>query len=503
MNSEAPSPHSDEIDLQDLIQPLWAAKWRLLLWGLVFVLITGIYQLGGVALNKDDSGRAQMQVHFNFEGAASGLFPNQTQFSPLELLADPVLSAVYQRHFDDTATFTEFTQALTLTPSFAGAGALNTVVEKLTEQDKGLSVAEFNDAVAAYSKNLNTQSKTKSTLTLELDLVHGDLAKATAILTDIADTWATQALTVRGVHQLNKPPINSQTLTSNDKELLIQVNILSDTHQLLTKAVDTYVDDRELNGIADPKSGLRLSDLSHLLNTEGKYKIAILKEMVIKSGAGSDNAFWYQGFREARLGKLERERDALKRMVTVYNDAMTQFSQQQDPQSQVSTMQTPASPQVYSPQYGNDLVNTLLDLGSKMSDPEYRKELLEAKIKLSAQLQAVITEIEFYQPSTQQSQNTLNPEKISQLISQSNTQVSRLNDALIGITKVGNARYLTGKGQLYDLEGAVTFVSTSNLTPRLMLKLTLAFIMGCAIGVVNIFARRLLAPQLATAALAQ
>ena len=280
------------------------------------MLITGIYHLGGVALNKDDSGRAQMQVHFNFEGAASGLYPNQTQFSPLELL--------------------------------------------------------------------------------------------------------------------------------------IQVNILSDTHQLLTETVDAYVDDRELNGISDPKSGLRLSDLSHLLNTEGKYKISILKEMIIKSGVGSGNAFWYQGFREARLGKLERERDALKRMVTVYNNAMTQFSQQQDPQTQMSTTQTPASPQIYSPQYGNDLVNTLLDLGSKMSDPEYRKELLEAKIKLSAQLQAVITEIEFYQPSTQQRTSALDPEQVGQLISQSNTQVARLNDALIGITKAGNARYLTDKGQLYD-----------------------------------------------------
>ena len=174
-----------------------------------------------------------------------------------------MLSAVYQRHFDNTVTFTEFTQALTLTPSFAGADALNTVVVKLTAQDKGLSVAEFNDAVAAYSKSLKSQSKTKSTITLELDLVRGDLTKATAILTDIADTWATQALTVRGVHQLNRPPINSQIITSNDKELLIQVNILSDTHQLLTETVDAYVDDRELNGISDPKSGLRLSDLSH------------------------------------------------------------------------------------------------------------------------------------------------------------------------------------------------------------------------------------------------
>ena len=225
--------------------------------------------------------------------------------------------------------------------------------------------------------------------------------------------------------------------------------------------------------------------------------------MIIKSGVGSGNAFWYQGFREARLGKLERERDALKRMVTVYNNAMTQFSQQQDPQTQMSTTQTPASPQIYSPQYGNDLVNTLLDLGSKMSDPEYRKELLEAKIKLSAQLQAVITEIEFYQPSTQQRSSALDTEQVGQLISQSNTQVARLNDALIGITKAGNARYLTDKGQLYDLEGAITFVSTANLTPRLMLKLTLAFIMGCAIGVVNIFARRLLVPQVGTAALAQ
>jgi hypothetical protein len=35
-----------------------------------------------------------------------------------------------------------------------------------------------------------------------------------------------------------------------------------------------------------------------------------------------------------------------------------------------------------------------------------------------------------------------------------------------------------------------------------MLKLTLAFIMGCTIGVVNIFARRLLAPQAGSAALA-
>ena len=94
-----------------------------------------------------------------------------------------------------------------------------------------------------------------------------------------------------------------------------------------------------------------------VLNQEkNAKKIAILKEMVIKSGVGIDSDVWYEGFREARLGRLARERDSLQRMVTVYDEAMTQFNQQQDMHSRSVAGQTQASssPQIYSPQYSND-----------------------------------------------------------------------------------------------------------------------------------------------------
>jgi len=495
MNQDTSVTPTDEIDLRDIVLPLWQAKWRILLWGVLFALVIGVYQLGGIALDKSD--KAQMQVHFNFTGASSGIYPNKTQFSPLELVSDPVLSEVYSRHFDGV-TYTEFTQALTLTPSFVGAGELEQVITNLAAQDKGLSVTEFNDAVSAYSKGLTSQSKTNATMTLDLSLVNGNLSKASAILTDIVDTWATQAISVRGVLNLNKPAIQSQIITMTDDELLIKVNILSDTHQLLADTVRSYNTDPQLRAISDPSSSLTLADLSHLLSTEGKYKIAILKELIIKSGIGMDNAVWYEGFREARLGKLERERDSLERMVTVYDDALAQFNQQQDLQAQPNPMQAQSSTQIYSPQYSNDLVNSLLQLGSKMADPEYRKHLLEEKIKLSSKLQLVITEIEFYQSANVSTQSTLDTDKIDQLINNSSTKMASINDALSGITKVANERYLADNGQLYDLQGAVEHISTSNLSGKLKLKLVLAFIMGCIVGVIIVFARRLIKPEIQT-----
>lgn len=495
MNQDTSVTPTDEIDLRDIVLPLWQAKWRILLWGVLFALVIGVYQLGGIALDKSD--KAQMQVHFNFTGASSGIYPNKTQFSPLELVSDPVLSEVYSRHFDGV-TYTEFTQALTLTPSFVGAGELEQVITNLAAQDKGLSVTEFNDAVSAYSKGLTSQSKTNATMTLDLSLVNGNLSKASAILTDIVDTWATQAISVRGVLNLNKPAIQSQIITMTDDELLIKVNILSDTHQLLADTVRSYNTDPQLRAISDPSSSLTLADLSHLLSTEGKYKIAILKELIIKSGIGMDNAVWYEGFREARLGKLERERDSLERMVTVYDDALAQFNQQQDLQAQPNPMQAQSSTQIYSPQYSNDLVNSLLQLGSKMADPEYRKHLLEEKIKLSSKLQLVITEIEFYQSANASTQSTLDTDKIDQLINNSSTKMASINDALSGITKVANERYLADNGQLYDLQGAVEHISTSNLSGKFKLKLVLAFIMGCIVGVIVVFARRLIKPEIQT-----
>ena len=492
MSQITPSPYPDEIDLRDILWPLWLGKWRILLWGLIFSLGTVIYQLGGLSWEKSSS--AQMQVHFNFDGAETGLYPNRTKFSPLEILSGPVLRQVYARHVDPAVSFDDFSAALTMAPGFAGASRLDSVIANLAAQDKGLSVAEFNEAIAAYSQTLSQSARINSTLLLDLSLVNGNMAKASQILSDIPDTWATQAIKNRGVLNQIQPTLSSQIITAEEQDLLIKVNILSDTHKVLSKVTNDYINNPLLNDIADPSSGYKLSDLEHLLGTEGKYRIAILKEIVIKSGEGSDSEIWNKGFREARLAELERQRDSLERMVTVYNDALIQFSQQDDSQAQTGPGQSQTSPQIYSPQYSNDLVNTLLQLGSKMADPEYRKELLEKKIDFSSDLESVISEIEFYQSESDGKSAALDSTKISQLITDSSAKMAGLNDALTGIIQVANSLSVSDNGQLYDLLGSIVEVNSSNLSSRLLLKLILAFMMGSAVGVFVIFLRRVTAP---------
>ncbi len=496
---------SDEIDLRDIIMPLWKNKWRIFLWGSLFTLIIAIHQLGGVALSNND--QAQIQVHFNFAGASTGTYPNGTQFSPQQLLSQPVLHEVYSRYIDTDMDYENFTKALTLTPNFVGAGQLEEVVTHLIDQDKGLSITEFNDAVETYTVSLRGHSKTNVTLSLDLSLVDGNMALATRILTAIVDTWAEQAIKDRGVMKLYKPHINSQIISSSDTELLIRINVLSDTQQRLAEAVAGYSSDPQLIFLTDPKSGLTLADLSLLLSTEGKYKIAILKEMIIQSGGDINNFQWHDKYREARLSMLARERNHLQRMVTVYTKAMTQLNQQQEgPQTQTpsSPHQPQASQQVYSPQYSDDLVNSLLQLGSKMSDPEYRKALLDKKLKYSAKLQETITEIVFYQSTTIDDNRTiLDSDKINQLIDSSINRLTEINDVLSSITGLANIRFLSDTSQLYSLQGAVQHVANNSLSGPLKLKLLLAFMLGCFIGVVLVFFKLVMAPTATPTPLAE
>jgi len=54
----------DEIDLKDILIPLWQAKYRIVLFGIICLSLVLIYLLGGVTLDKTK--HASLQVHFNF-----------------------------------------------------------------------------------------------------------------------------------------------------------------------------------------------------------------------------------------------------------------------------------------------------------------------------------------------------------------------------------------------------------------------------------------------------
>jgi hypothetical protein len=143
------------------------------------------------------------------------------------------------------------------------------------------------------------------------------------------------------------------------------------------------------------------------------------------------------------------------------------------------------------------MVNSLLQLGSKMADPEYRQNLLQSKLNYAEQLQKTITEIEYFQSSFSEEQDViLETQTIEKLIKVSTDELMRINDALTGITNLANNYYLSDTGQLYNLQGKIEYITTNNLSGHIIQKLLLAFLMGCLLAVMVIFCRFIAAPRL-------
>jgi len=485
--------YDDEIDLRDIFIPLWKAKYRILLFGLICLSLTLVYSLGGFIVDK--SNYASIQVHFNFQGVENGVFPNGEKFSPQELISGSVLSEVYRNIDSPSFSYSDLVSAINVTPDFNGADELESVVTGLLSKEKGLTNKEYSDAVSEYTNEIVTQSKKNVVLTIDLNLFDGNLKKSSDLLHSIPKIWATHAIEDRGVLVMFSPTISTLDSSIKSGELLIQVNVLSDTVSLLSQTVTGLSGSLDNKSITDPESGMSLADLRYKLDLENKYRISILKELVVKNGIGVKNESWYKGFRDARLGKLERERSSLERMVDVYEQALIEFNQQQYSPSEGSKSQGGSSSgtTVYSPQYGEDVINRLMELGSKMSDPEYRKSLLQEKIDISTKLQAVITEINFYdfKKPTGDVAN-ISVEEISNLITQSFTELEEIHSALLGIIQVSNLSSLDDRGELFDLVGTVQENVSSNLSQRVMLKAVLAFILGCILGMVVVFGRRVL-----------
>jgi hypothetical protein len=495
MSTNVAPAYDDEIDIKTLMIPSWRSKTWITAVGFILAALVMVFQIGSFVLDRSQS--ASIQVHFNFEGASEGKFPNNSQFSPQQMLSGSVISELFKKLNTEDFTSAELADAIRITPSIHGSDLLETVIIDLVSKNKGLSTNDFSAAVNEYSSALTNQSKTNVILAMDLSFVNGNKDRAAYILTEIPKIWATQALEIRGVFTTTIPPISQLNNGMMSDELLVQVNILADTHILLSDHVELMIRDTGNSAIKDPSTGLSLPDLAHKLELEEKYRISILKELVVKHGVGvTDNGF-YRGFREARLGALKREQAKIQRLVLVYEDAINRFNQYQSQlMSSNQGAKTNGQNSVYAPQYGEDVVNTLLELGSKIADPEYRKELLEKKIVLSTELQKVITEIEFFESSATTT-NLVGADNVIKLIGESYESLQSAQKILVDLSSMVNTSRLDEKGQLYDLVNEVTFTTNSNLSKNSMLKVVLAFMLGCIAAAILVLARTMVrSPQL-------
>ena len=94
----------------------------------------------------------------------------------------------------------------------------------------------------------------------------GNLKKASDLLVNIPTVWATAAIQERGVLNVSAPTISSLDNRIQSGELLIQVNVLADTRDILSKSLEDLSLSLSNQSITDSWSGMTLADIRYKLD---------------------------------------------------------------------------------------------------------------------------------------------------------------------------------------------------------------------------------------------
>jgi len=213
---------------------------------------------------------------------------------------------------------------------------------------------------------------------------------------------------------------------------------------------------------------------------------------VITDNAGySNDVGLHESFRSGQLDKLQRDKGELVRLINVYDETSAQFDQIAFSRNQSMIKQDAqdlTEKTIYSPQYGDALVNSLLELGGKMADPEFRKTLINKRIELAIRLQKVETEIDIFSSSSK----SIPKVDLLGYLAKAADDLTGVANSLGAIVKSYNSYAFNEQGSLYSINGAITSSEGYGLNdPKLKLKVVLGFILGGMLAVFGVWGRRL------------
>jgi len=281
------------------------------------------------------------------------------------------------------------------------------------------------------------------------------------------------------------------------KEPLVMINKLADYSRLLKRSLTQLESLPRAHSIIEKTSKHSINDLVHKLSQIDKYQINILRSEIVNNELYSNNVGLHESFRIGQLDRLHRDKGQLVRMIKVYDEIAEQFDQMSSKRNlSINEKDSNSLDEKvnYSPQYGDALVNNLLELGSKIADPEFRKTLLNKKVSLALDLQKIETEIEIFDGSGSGSgskSRAIPRNEILVYIAQAAKDLDALSNSIENIVKQYNSYAFNNRGSLYSLIGKILAVESYALNdPKLKLKVVIGFILGGMLSVFWVWGRR-------------
>ena len=503
MNQETQIPVNeryadDEIDLRDLILPLFQHKWLIIAIAVGCTLLGSIYHLGRYTFTYPE--QHQLPIAFVFSGATEGEFPNGDRFSANDVIASQILRRVYDSNSElaSSVSYANFVEAIGVSYGFSAIEFLENYVNNLADSGRQVTVEQFNERVEQYMQVLSQKNRSTATISLNNSALRLPDNVIAQVLTDIVSTWSSYSIDQRGV--LNKFSTFSSSSIPTDidnQDIFLVVNILDDIAKTTAEQLSLFALEPGASSFTLPSGGYSYQDLQTELDLLISYQLNLMKNLIINeimNSGISDNSLRRE-FVEARLKQLQSRENELTRIITVYEESIDQFDQLVNSPGVVDSGIARGTT-IYSPQYNENFVNTILDLGSKLADPEFRKGLIQKKIEISTDLEEIRTEIALFDNKNNSDDDTYSEltKDINKELVSIKSQLERIRGDAARLIRAYNDNASDNSAELYQSLGDVEKVSGYKLINDSIYKiLAAAFVLGLFLGVVVVFIRKMLA----------
>ena len=262
------------ISIADIIHFLRARFVQLF----AIAVITGMISLGAGYFIRMAAGTTKLATYefaFSFDGATEDKYPNGIPFSPQDILAAPVLDAVYATmHLQGKIEPTDFRSAFTIVRGGTELRLLQSDFEqklantKLTAAERAPLEAQYRSALASLKSSTFIVSGDFTTTSLsELEIGR--------ILSAIPSAWADFAQKTRGVavYDISVPTMTDSDKLTNETDYLIAAETLRSTSLRTTISLETLLKEPGSKIVRDT-TGKGLNDLH--AETEASYRVDVL-----------------------------------------------------------------------------------------------------------------------------------------------------------------------------------------------------------------------------------
>lgn len=465
----------DEIDLTDLIRSLWRQRGFIIGVTLFTMLVVLSFHLMQASFST--AKRVDYVVSLNFIQNGKSEYPSGAPFSTSDVIAPVVIQEVIELMalpYNET----DIRDALTVTH---GNRLLADSEAKLSIMLSGAKTPEdVRMAASEALSDLNKRSRTMLQLSIQLDALNITPEQGRELVRQLVSAWATRSVQ-RGLLNVDVD-VPAVPFTIDERS-----NLIDGYDNAATYAASLQRALRRLMEFPGSRSlsvnGFAIDDVRRQLSTLIDTDISPLREFAYSNSgmlATADPAIEVRLFARQRLLGLEHAR--LTKLIESYDYSLTQLNKE----ARLGELSQGGSSQSGSPmvQFDQTMLESMLQLGSRLGGVEHRNTLFERRTKAVEDLLNLEKEMAILSGVLDDSKQTIDPTDV-------------LNDALQHIVAALNQtridlhafvvamreQSLDSHARIYAAQGSPTVRGGGfQLASKLGLHVALGIVLGGMLG---------------------